>query len=334
MPKVEAGLLYHYTSEQGLYGIIESGNIWATHIRFLNDYTEFRQASKDGYIGALTDSFRAGLLPEALTPLLAQAIDRVLSPRDRPYIRNIIEPSNYEAFVCSFASAGVSVMPQSGDPGDRLSQWRGYSHSSQGFSLGFDRERLEKQIKFDNGKAKAVLLDCKYEDTETVSFFQNMGHNASTKFNNRWLSGEAPVPDSFLPTSPDQEYRKAKFYFLQSLQEATGQYYTEVARIKHRGFSEECEWRIVLKGQQEALAQDVKFRPGQLGSTPYIEISLGLKEPKTSPLRRIVVGPSIHKEDIKHAVELLLRKHGIQVRGPDINDGVEVAASFIPYRPA
>jgi hypothetical protein len=42
-PPKPAGLLYHYTDLRGLLGILESGSIWATHIRFLNDLSESRE---------------------------------------------------------------------------------------------------------------------------------------------------------------------------------------------------------------------------------------------------------------------------------------------------
>lgn len=34
-------LLFHYTDTNGLYGILRSRSLWATHFRFLNDATEF-----------------------------------------------------------------------------------------------------------------------------------------------------------------------------------------------------------------------------------------------------------------------------------------------------
>jgi len=40
MQEAPDGLLYHYTDEKGLYGILDSGEIWATHYRFLNDLAE------------------------------------------------------------------------------------------------------------------------------------------------------------------------------------------------------------------------------------------------------------------------------------------------------
>jgi len=38
--------LFHYTSTKGLYGVLESGVLWATHFQFLNDAQECRQAEK------------------------------------------------------------------------------------------------------------------------------------------------------------------------------------------------------------------------------------------------------------------------------------------------
>ncbi|MGA2673692.1 MAG: hypothetical protein ABSE99_10740 [Terracidiphilus sp.] len=35
-------LLYHYTDQRGLLGILGSQNIWATHIRYLNDSSEYK----------------------------------------------------------------------------------------------------------------------------------------------------------------------------------------------------------------------------------------------------------------------------------------------------
>src|SRR5207245_2334277 len=37
-------ILYHYTNQSGLLGIIENSKIWATKIRYMNDATEFELA--------------------------------------------------------------------------------------------------------------------------------------------------------------------------------------------------------------------------------------------------------------------------------------------------
>src|ERR1022692_3309664 len=172
MPEEEATIIYHYTSEEGMRGIVESDRIWATDIGFLNDYTEFRQAFKEEYVGALTDAFREGL-PKDLYDTARVVIEGILSKRISNILKIIQDSiSTHQAFVCSFTTL---PRPSGADPGDRLSQWRGYSRSSQGLSLGFNKTLLTKQIEFDNGYSKAVLLECIYEDKETFFFFRQWG---------------------------------------------------------------------------------------------------------------------------------------------------------------
>ena len=35
------GLLYHYTTSEGLVGIVSTHSLWATEAAFLNDFSEF-----------------------------------------------------------------------------------------------------------------------------------------------------------------------------------------------------------------------------------------------------------------------------------------------------
>jgi hypothetical protein len=50
--QAKPGLLFHYTDQNGLDGILSSDCIWATHYRFLNDLTE-RKIGFDIYHRAL-----------------------------------------------------------------------------------------------------------------------------------------------------------------------------------------------------------------------------------------------------------------------------------------
>jgi hypothetical protein len=110
----DCDLLYHYTSTEGLLGIIEQDNIRATHVRFLNDWTEFREAFTEKYVPILVDSFRAGLPKD-----FDEAAERVLSRR-RPEILGIIESSGStnETFVCSFTESVGAATQDGGDPRD------------------------------------------------------------------------------------------------------------------------------------------------------------------------------------------------------------------------
>jgi hypothetical protein len=97
--------LYHYTSVNGLRGIVDSGNIWATHLGFLNDLWEGRAAASD-------DAFRARL----------EETDR-RSP----------------LFIASFCRHQEPHQLKNG----MLSQWRGYAGEGGGYCVVFDEEALD-----------------------------------------------------------------------------------------------------------------------------------------------------------------------------------------------
>jgi len=216
----------------------------------------------------------------------------------------------------------------------------GYSAGTQGFSLGFDRELLAKRIALDNAKAKATLEQCVYEDAEKAAFFEEIGRFSAARFE-ELRRRNRPAPTGFVTFDPEatNEYKKAQYYFLDALSKATARVFTTAARIKNIGFREEREWRVIFQVAKDALApiekggrrvEILKFRDGQFGRTPYIEIPLLIAERATSPLHRIVVGPGASRDDKKRYVELLLLNRGIEV--VRLGGGVEIATSVIPYR--
>lgn len=105
-------VLYHYTTEAGLLGIVSSKEIWASHTQYLNDVREFRHAIE--------------IVVEELSNMKPE-------PHHREHISLLGEMeeaiSGIESInvcVCSFSAAG-----------DVLSQWRAYGSGASGFSIGF-----------------------------------------------------------------------------------------------------------------------------------------------------------------------------------------------------
>jgi hypothetical protein len=113
--------LYHYTSGAGLKGILERKVLWATHIYYLNDHTEYEAVftTAKGLLPRIT------VLREMLpaVPCLHKAIVDDLHPYDRGRPACI--------FVTCFS-----------EHRDDLSQWRGYTQPGDGYALHFDRGRL------------------------------------------------------------------------------------------------------------------------------------------------------------------------------------------------
>ena len=110
-------MLYHYTSQEGLIGILESRCIWASKVHYMNDSKEFSMA---------LDLARAELRRR-------QEIEREGYVRFRldDFLYQIRTIENINICVCSFSERD-----------DSLSQWRAYSREGAGFSIGFSTEKL------------------------------------------------------------------------------------------------------------------------------------------------------------------------------------------------
>ena len=99
-------ILYHYTNMKGLHGIVDSGMLWATHIAYMNDFSEYLHA-------VLVAGRTSGELKNSETqPAKAKfytSLERLLHP-------NQMSMEDYPPiFVSCFSKAE-----------DNLSQWRAY----------------------------------------------------------------------------------------------------------------------------------------------------------------------------------------------------------------
>ncbi len=115
-PAVEApAALYHYTSGQGLLGILESGVLHCTNLLYMNDSSEmeygrsiFRRIARD-----LTPS----------SPMVQLFLRHLLSDVEQP---------DFQYYVTCFCERP-----------DLLSQWRAYGGQAAGYSIGFDSDDLQ-----------------------------------------------------------------------------------------------------------------------------------------------------------------------------------------------
>jgi hypothetical protein len=109
-------VLYHYTTAQGLLGILKTGSLWATNSRFLNDPTEIEYA----------------------TQLFRRIADEEFGKYGSPSPTHV---AYWQKCVASWLDyyeqeAKVYVACFSAD-GDLLSQWRGYGATGGGYAIGF-----------------------------------------------------------------------------------------------------------------------------------------------------------------------------------------------------
>ncbi len=131
--------LYHYTSFTGLLGIVQSGALWASDIRYMNDSAELKHTA-DLISAEITRRIGFGHpKPDLLNQFLHWVTHRITN--------------GHMLFASSFRSNG-----------NLLSQWRGYSRLGKGVSLGFDPNyilRCAKRQAFQIGKC---IYSCKSQE--------------------------------------------------------------------------------------------------------------------------------------------------------------------------
>ena len=303
--------LFHYTSLEGLKGIMESGTLWATNARHLNDSSEFQLMWK-AIQPKLEEYFNENVMrnreqyPQNQVDLkgyIAQDAQTFLQ-----IFRNILTEELIEPHVTSFTTHEDEYNRENG----LLSQWRGYGND--GVAIVFDHKKLEKLVEEEEHRfqylacslERAVYYnnECKLEN-EFPELFREMERYA----------GEYATNDM---NGNNIDLNKELFF--------------AVGRLKHRGFQEENEFRIMLGvpnyDRIDEFAtisplrrKEVHFRNGRCGSIPYIKV---FEESGDLPITRILVGPSRNQAENEYLVKKFLQ---------DLlpGSGIELDKSEIPF---
>lgn len=103
--------LFHYTTGQGLRGIVEENKLWASNVNFLNDLSE---------------------------PTFAFEVIEKRIKVEYPELAATSNVTRNRLEVYAFSMCGVP---------DLLSQWRAYGAHGDGFAIGFSRESLCRSLR-------------------------------------------------------------------------------------------------------------------------------------------------------------------------------------------
>jgi hypothetical protein len=306
--------IFHYTGASGLLGIIESDSLFATDYRYLNDSSEGTVVKDlllpifEAEIAEITpkliekgwlnkefyDDYGIGghrMQAEAMYRSLSKATDNV-----SPF------------FVLSFCrhDEGSSAFEHG-----LLSQWRGYAQGS-GFAIEFDEEGLDALMFAEQKKycyAAFKSDDVQYEDFQqsfdAKDFKGVAGEMIYNLFNRR-------------PGVSDVTGRA-------DIDRATLKFATLAPFLKHKGFKEEDEYRMVgvcvrkPKIPKEDLrpVKPIKFRNRNNLLVPYIEL---FGEDQKLPIKSVIIGPSQFQQMQAEAVAMVAEAKGrsIPIRISDI----------------
>jgi hypothetical protein len=199
-------LLYHYTTVASFLNIVNGGELWASHIRYLNDTSEQRLA---------WEHVRTRIA-DRLQIAEGESRDRLLL-----FQSLASSPPDLDFFILCFSKDG----------GDRLSQWRGYGENA-GVSIGFDPDELKKRCSsFTTAMSRnqpypmgwAYLLEARY--------IEPAGDEQSNQVIDLFI-------DNPNPTEFESRFSKEEVF--------SRRICLSSVRLKHNAFREENEWRIAL----------------------------------------------------------------------------------------
>jgi hypothetical protein len=311
--------LLHYTTLDGLRGILSSGCLWATDASYLNDSSEITHFFDERLRSLIEEdaynrAYELARIPQNLATIVKDGgFEKVAGMETDAWLsslRNVTLAMN-TPFVLSFSGASDTRVQHSG----LLSQWRGYGDGG-GYALVIDTHRLEAMVA---AEAKAH-------------------HYAQVLMGDVYYQGVDP---KIQPATPDvAEYEAIVHQGVSTMMrggtaEETERFYEAITGLsclyKHWGFWEEREVRVVVLPASSEVTNAAEFHSPpkkeiksvyrKAKHVPYVELFTAAPLGKL-PIRRVIIGP--HKNRVQneeYAKELL------KIKGYD----VEVVQSEIPY---
>lgn len=331
--------LWHYTTLEGLEGILRDQCLWATHFRYLNDVSEFeysKQILGDLFfpdIKKIIEDY-CGDHPEANIQVQEYGgIDSFskLETNDTLEILYLalltdspIKDNRFYSMPCLLSFSNVNLDDNFIQENGLLSQWRGYGVDG-GYALIFDKEQLCRFFEEEKSFYYYVVADngdvhyCRGDKT----VFNNLKENFQKDL--KYLSDF--FKDFFLYRIRIKEKPIVRTEHLNAITRC-------MAFFKHGGFFEEKEHRFYVfpspPSYKNALEfqeigkefKEILFRQNVKGLIPYIRL-FQTKNNKRLPIKRICVGP--HKSSKERILSI---KQFLKVM--NLND-IEVFASSIPF---
>jgi len=140
---VEPSVIYHYTNDIGLKGILGTGKLWLTDIFDLNDPSELK-LGLDFFLKSLKNKINGGY-PEG---------KRIFERFEKLNKIEITERTAYY-FVLSFSRCN-----------DDIGQWRAYADNGRGFAIGFNTKIIENAFNLKDDS-------CNYENSTFPITYNN-----------------------------------------------------------------------------------------------------------------------------------------------------------------
>lgn len=294
----EGVIAWHYTDLAGLLGIVSTNTLWAPASGLLND-TEEMNHGRGVIYDALNEASRSSMTDDQRLYVLAKL-----------------------ALAEEAALGALTFVLSASTDGDSLSQWRGYSSGASGYAIGLKASDPLDLLQVEDAREPEPT------ESQFVSIWQTVLYDAQEK---QQLAGELINRLTGLAVSPSDEFWNDALVRAY----APPAYHAATSRMKHSGFRDERELRIVAT----AMAADrfYHFRAGPYGLTPYVKLT-GVPKPiavrrhvdfsqervHKLPIEAIRIGPGPHVGAAEEGLRSAPFRFGYE--------DVQIRRSVLPFR--
>ncbi len=284
--------LYHYTTLEGLKGILNSRSIWFTHVSALNDPLELKYG----------ETIILKILNDFIKTEKNDTIKHILDDISI-YIKSF-NSNNYQTYVACFCESE-----------NLLSQWRAYGFRGGGFNLGL---RFKTDTKFYHSKVdkeeshiilRKIIYDIEEQYKLVSDYLSIIVKSATVALNEFTKNNSIPLAWSSIAAI-----------------ESVNLLIDLMLTFKNPAFKEEAEWRLIKGRQTNIKPEHLEFRESIDGLIPYINtyIQEEIKGNFIFPLNSIKFGPTLDEVRTQSSIHLFLNKEAasdetIKINANDIN---------------
>lgn len=268
-------VLYHYTTAEGMKGIIDHRSFWCTDINFLNDKQEIKYGKK--IIIDRLNNFIANEHNESIKSLLTK-LKEVIG------IHNI-----YDTFIFCMSKEN-----------HLLYQWEYYANHGKGYNLGFifniefnNKTKISYDLNNLSENKHPVLRKVIYEIEEQFEIV-DLYINSIIKGTKNILAQNNYSDKSWISI--------ASLYVSNILLEM-------LCSLKSPSYKEEQEWRLVYMIQKTYKPELCNFRIRDNILIPFLNMYLynDVQRERYFPLQSINIGPMLSEDYTKSSIDKYLQ---------------------------
>jgi hypothetical protein len=214
------------------------------------------------------------------------------------------EAAQRSSYVSSFSADG-----------NVLSQWRAYCREGHGFALGFRRNNPIFASAQQHGFS---LVRCVYKKDEQ----RRLCRALINTFRERYLDAGHTMRSGTLPETLGAFFTNYNWTYA---------FFLVNAALKHIGFKQEAEWRLISQRPEDL---NLSFRTGRFGLVPHFRLPLAFLAERVARIDDMYIDTADEQSPTRQATKALFAKEKasgklalsgeLETRGPQI--------SGIPFR--